>query len=135
MKRESGFQAALIRTLHNLFEGCIVLKLDAKYMQGIPDLIILYGPFWAMLECKKSENESKRPNQEYYVNLINNEMAYASFVYPENVQQVLGELEEYFNNMGQILIDNPNIILKESFSNGVFINNMMSQHPYQVAVA
>lgn len=135
MKRESGFQAALIRTLSNLFNGCIVLKLDAKYKQGIPDLIILYGPFWAMLECKKSENESKRPNQEYYVNLINNEMAYASFVYPENVQQVLGELEDYFNNMGQILIDNPNIILKESFSNGVFINNMMAQHPYQVAAA
>lgn len=135
MKRESGFQAALIRTLSNLFKGCIVLKLDAKYMQGIPDLIILYGPFWAMLECKKSENESKRPNQEYYVNLINNEMAYASFVYPENVQQVLGELDDYFGKMGMMLIDSPDIILKESFSNGAFINDMIMRHPYQIAAA
>lgn len=94
-KRESSFQADLIRELKERFPGCVVLKNDANYIQGIPDLSVLYKDKWAMLECKKSEKEKKQPNQDYYVNKLNG-MSYASFVFPENKEEVLNELEQSF---------------------------------------
>ena len=94
-KRESSFQADLIRELKERFPGCVVLKNDANYIQGIPDLAVLYKDKWAMLECKKSEKEKKQPNQDYYVNKLNG-MSYASFVFPENKEGVLNELEQSF---------------------------------------
>lgn len=64
---ENKFQANLIKELKKLFPGCIVMKNDASYIQGIPDLLILYNDKWASLECKKSASANKQPNQEYYV--------------------------------------------------------------------
>lgn len=90
--RESGFQARLIRTLKNRFPGCVVLKNDANYIQGIPDLTIFYNDRWAMLECKRSENESHQPNQDYYVERMD-DMSFARFIFPENMEEVLNELE------------------------------------------
>ncbi len=101
MKNENVFQASLIRTIKNLLPGCIVLKLDPNYIQGIPDLLILYGITWAALECKKTENASHRPNQEYYIEAMNT-MSFATFVYPENVQQVLKDMIAYFNYINSI---------------------------------
>lgn len=99
-KRESEFQAGLIRELEKRFPGCLVMKNDANYIQGIPDLTVLYKDRWAMLECKKSEKDMKKslgrnPNQGYYVNRFN-DMSYASFVFPENKEEVLNELEQSF---------------------------------------
>ena len=37
-KLERDFQSKLIKELKNLFIGCIVMKLDSSYIQGIPDL-------------------------------------------------------------------------------------------------
>lgn len=91
--KENAFQAALIRELKLLFPGCVVLKNDPNYIQGFPDLTILYKDKWAVLECKKSKTSSKRPNQEYYVNLLG-EMSYASFISPENREDVLNELQQ-----------------------------------------
>lgn len=51
---ENKFQANLIKELKKLFPGCIVMKNDASYIQGIPDLLILYNDKWASLECKKA---------------------------------------------------------------------------------
>lgn len=93
--KENAFQAALIRELKSLFPGCVVLKNDPNYIQGFPDLTILYKDKWAVLECKKSKTSSKRPNQEYYVNLLG-EMSYASFISPENREDVLNELQQAF---------------------------------------
>lgn len=95
MKNENKFQADLIVRLKDEFEGCVVLKNDPTYMQGIPDLVIFYGSKWAALECKKTKNASKRPNQEYWVNRLD-DMGYARFVYPENEDLVLEELRQYF---------------------------------------
>lgn len=92
-KRESQFQANLIKKLKNRFPDAIVLKNDANYIQGIPDLLILRGSKWAALECKKDEGSSRRPNQEFYVNKMN-EMSYATFIFPENEKEVLDELEQ-----------------------------------------
>jgi hypothetical protein len=90
---ESKFQADLIKELKQLFPGCVIMKNDPEYIQGIPDLTILYGAKWATLECKKSKKSSHRPNQEYYVDKLNG-MSYSAFVYPENKEEVLNELQQ-----------------------------------------
>ena len=95
MARENSFQAALIKDIENRFEGSIVTKLDSGHIQGIPDLLVLYKDKWAALECKKSCNEKHQPNQDWYVEHMN-AMSYASFVYPENKEKVLNEIEESF---------------------------------------
>lgn len=95
MKRESKFQHGLIQTVKNRWPGAVVLKNDANYTQGIPDLLVLYEDRWAMLECKRSENEAHQPNQDYYVSKLNG-MAFARFICPENAEAVLDELDRYF---------------------------------------
>lgn len=92
MKRESKFQLDLIDELEEMFPGCIILKNDSSYIQGIPDLLVLYCNKWAALEVKKSANESHQPNQDYYVEIMDN-MSFASFIYPENKEEVLYELQ------------------------------------------
>jgi hypothetical protein len=95
MKKESEFQRNLIDTLYELFEGCIILKNDPSYIQGFPDLTILWKKRWAVLEVKRSENESWQPNQEYYINYLNR-MSFARVVYPENREEVLYDLQRSF---------------------------------------
>ena len=51
---ESKFQSNLIKELKSMFPGCIVMKNDSSYIQGIPDLIVLHQDKWATLECKKN---------------------------------------------------------------------------------
>ena len=92
-KLERDFQARLIKELKQIFKGCIVMKNDSSYIQGIPDLLILYRDKWAALEVKKSATAHHQPNQEYYVELMD-EMSYASFIYPENKEEVLYELQQ-----------------------------------------
>lgn len=90
---ESKFQAQLIRDIKKLLPGCLVLKNDPDYIQGIPDLTVLYGERWAFLECKRSEHEHRQPNQQYYISKAMG-MSYGSFVYPENKREVLNELQQ-----------------------------------------
>lgn len=92
-KLERDFQAGLIKEIKNMFVGCIVLKTDPTYIQGLPDLLILFKDKWASLEVKRSRNASKRPNQEYYVNLMNN-MSFSKFICPENKEEILNELQQ-----------------------------------------
>lgn len=95
---ENRFKTNLVDELENMFPGCIICHLDPNETQGIPDLLILYKNKWAALEGKKSENDRyhhKRPNQEYYVDLMN-QMSFASFIYPENKESVLNELQRAF---------------------------------------
>ena len=92
---ENKFQANLIKELKTMFPGCVVLKNDPDYIQGVPDLLILHKNKWASLECKKSANAKKQPNQEYYVGLMN-EMSFSKFIFPENKEEVLNELRETF---------------------------------------
>lgn len=95
--KESEFQRELIKDLRKLFSGCIILKNDPTYLQGIPDLIILYKNHWAMLECKKSEHAHKQPNQEFYVELLN-KMSFARFINPTNKEAVLNALQKAFGD-------------------------------------
>jgi hypothetical protein len=90
---ESKFQSDLIKELREIFPGCVILKNDSSYLQGIPDLTILYGNRWAVLECKDSATARYQPNQEYYLDLLNR-MSVAQTVYPENKDAVLNYLVE-----------------------------------------
>lgn len=94
---ESQFQARLIREIKSMFPGCIVMKNDAGYKQGIPDLTIFFKNKWATLECKKDSRAKKQPNQEYYVRRMN-EMSFSRFICPENKEEVLHELQQAFEH-------------------------------------
>ena len=93
---ENRFKTKLIDELEEMFPGCIIVHLDPNEIQGIPDLLILYKNKWAALEVKKESSAHKQPNQEYYVDMMNN-MSFARFVYPENKDKVISELKEHFN--------------------------------------
>ncbi len=90
---ESGFQDRLRDELKELFPGCMIFKMDQ--IQGIPDLLVLYKNKWASLECKRGTRSKKQPNQEYYVNLMN-EMSFSRFVNNDNKEEVLRELQQAF---------------------------------------
>ena len=94
---ERDFQGNLIKDLKKMFPGCIVMKNDSSYIQGIPDLLILHNDKWASLECKKTANANRQPNQEYYVGIMN-EMSFSRFIYPENKEEVLSELRKAFKS-------------------------------------
>lgn len=93
--KENEFQSKLIKELKTIFPDCIVMKNDAGYIQGIPDLLVLYNNKWASLECKQSATAHKQPNQEYYVGRMN-KMSFSRFICPENKETVLYELQQTF---------------------------------------
>ena len=92
---ESKFQSNLIKEIKDRYPGCIVLKNDSSYIQGIPDLSIYYRDKYAMLEVKKNAMASHQPNQDYYVEKLN-EMSFSQFIYPENKDRVLSDLDQHF---------------------------------------
>lgn len=90
-----GFQRKVIRELEKLLPGVIILKNDPEYIQGIPDLLFLFNDRWGALEVKRSSSASVRPNQAYYVDLMDS-MSFASFIYPENKEEVFDEIQRSF---------------------------------------
>lgn len=99
MAIESEFQKRLIKELKERFPECMVLKNDPNYIQGIPDLMVLGKDKWAALEVKKSAKAHHQPNQDYYVEKMNN-LSFSAFIYPENKEEVLHELERTFGPSG-----------------------------------
>jgi DNA-directed RNA polymerase specialized sigma54-like protein len=89
---KDGFQAKLIRELRYRYPGCVILKNDANYLQGIPDILILWKDRWAALEVKEDASDNVEANQIYYVNLLNG-MSFAAFIYPANRDEVIHDLQ------------------------------------------
>lgn len=94
-KLESGFQDKLRKELKSRYPDSLIFKMDQ--IQGIPDMLILYKDKYAFLENKKSASATHQPNQDYYINKLNN-MSFARFVFPENKDKVLEELDLYFRD-------------------------------------
>lgn len=94
---ESKFQSDLIKELKERLPGCIVMKTDPNHIQGIPDLFLVWEDKWAALEVKKSKNARRQPNQDHYVALMN-AMSFASFIYPENKEDVLNAIQQTFGS-------------------------------------
>jgi hypothetical protein len=95
--KESTYQRKIIDKLRDMFPGCVVLKNDAGYISGIPDLSIFYNDKWAMLEVKVSRDAATQPNQYHYINTLN-AMSFASLIYPENEEAVLYALQSAFRS-------------------------------------
>lgn len=93
--KENEFQKIVKVELMKRFPDCIILKNDSSYIQGIPDLTIFYKNHWATLECKRSKYAKRRPNQEYYVTKMN-DMSFSAIIYPENMEEVLNDMERSF---------------------------------------
>lgn len=93
--KEAQYQSQLIKKLKNIFPGCTVLKNDSSYLPGIPDLTILFNDRWAMLEIKASAKAKEQPNQRYYVDQLD-ECSFAAFIFPENEEEVLNDLQHAF---------------------------------------
>ena len=92
---ESQYQAKLIKKIEKLFPGCVILKNDPTYQQGMLDLIILWENCWASLEVKISPSANLQPNQEYYVERLG-KMSYAAIIYPDNETEILSALQQAF---------------------------------------
>jgi hypothetical protein len=95
--REGEYQNKIIKRLESMFPGCTVFKTDANYRQGFPDLLILWNRHWAALEVKTSPMAASQPNQDYYVNRLN-EMSFAAYIYPESEEEVLSALQQAFES-------------------------------------
>ncbi len=78
-----------------MFPECLVILTDPGYIQGLPDLLILYRKRWAALEVKTSIKAHIQPNQTYYVNMLD-QMSFASFISPEVERDVLSDLQQAF---------------------------------------
>lgn len=89
---ENRFKRELRKEIERRLPGCLVLHLDPSDIQGIPDMLVLYEDRWAALEGKKNASASHRPNQDYYVNMMD-DMSFAAFIYPENREEVLHAME------------------------------------------
>lgn len=89
-----------------MFPGCLVLKNDAGYRQGIPDLVVFYEDRWAMLEVKAYEDAPHQVNQDHYVERLN-AMSFAAFIYPKNERAVLHALRKTFLSTGSARLSQP----------------------------
>jgi hypothetical protein len=103
---ESAYQSKLIRKLKRMFPGCVILRNDPQYQQGMLDLTILWQCLWAMLEVKASATAPYQPNQEYFIGQLD-DMSFASMICPENEEEVLLALQEAFSSRGSACIPQP----------------------------
>lgn len=99
---ESEYQQELKKKLEHIFKGCVILKNDPNYIQGFPDLTIFYKHKWAVLEVKKDISEMSKTtasirNQKFYIRMLD-KMSFARFIYPQNEEEVLNELQQAFRS-------------------------------------
>ena len=98
-EKERKFQNDLKKKSKALLPGAVIIEPDPHQRQGLPDLLILYKNQWAALECKRDRVAHHQPNQNYFVRKMYN-MSFARFIYPENEEEVLNELQESFRSRG-----------------------------------
>lgn len=96
---ERTFKKRLVREIKRLWPEAIVLSIDPTLIRSFPDVLILFGDRWAALELKSRKGAAVRPNQEHYVEQLNN-MSFARFIYPDNMQEVLDELGRFISEEG-----------------------------------
>lgn len=95
-KLESEFQAKLVKRFEEeLLPGCMVLVKPGYYVQGFPDLLILYKNQWAALEVKRSMSAPYEPNQEWYIGELDG-MGFAAMICPENSKEIIDEVLRAF---------------------------------------
>lgn len=96
--RENEYQSKLKKKIIDRFPGAIVKKNDPSDMQGFPDLTVYYGKHYALLEVKRDDRSSHRPNQDYYIDKVRSEGGLAFFISPEKEELIFNELETAFQS-------------------------------------
>jgi hypothetical protein len=104
--REAEFQHRLMGRIRDYLPGAFVTKNDAQFLQGIPDLLVLFEDRWAVLEVKRSADDPYQPNQEYYLDLLGR-MSFSATIYPENEEEVLLALQQAFGVARQARLFEP----------------------------
>ena len=93
---ESEFKVRVKNRIQDRFPNLDLDFIDYNgYNRSMPDTFVIGPHVWAALEYKRSEDASHRPNQEYHISRLNKK-GYATFVCPENLEEVLDELEVLF---------------------------------------
>lgn len=91
---ERDFKSRVVSDIRKkILPGCLLTMGNSASQQGIPDVFIVYYDKWAMLEFKRAPNSIHQPNQDYFVDKFN-DWSFAAFIYPENAEEVLSELEQ-----------------------------------------
>jgi hypothetical protein len=93
---ESQFKRHVKKRITERFPNLDLDFIDTAY-RSMPDTFVIGPGVWAALEFKQSEDSSHRPNQDYHI-LRLNKKGYATYVSPENVEEVLDELEILFSS-------------------------------------
>ena len=109
---EGPYKTHLIKRIRNeVLPGSIVLKNDANYMQGIPDISVFYWDRYGMLEVKTSPPAPSdfEPNQKWYISLFAG-WAFGACIYPENEEEVLRELQSALQSDGQARLPVPEFV-------------------------
>lgn len=94
MIRENAYQSKLIKKLRQLHPDWIIVKNDANYLQGIPDWTVFANGKYAFFDVKRSSDAVHQPNQDWYINNANETGAFGMFVYPENEEEFLNEIQQ-----------------------------------------
>lgn len=98
MKSEAEFKSKLYKEIRERFPGAEVMINDPNYIQGFPDAsVFLPNGRYILLEGKKEEKSSRRPNQDYYVN-ESPFKNHSFFVHPKNKKEVLEEIERRYKS-------------------------------------
>jgi hypothetical protein len=106
VSREGPYKTRLKHRIEDMFPGCVIVKADSSDLQGIPDLLILFGDRWAALEVKISLRARTQPNQPYWVDRLG-EMSFAAFICPEIEDEVLHELAKAFGSRRRSRVAQP----------------------------
>jgi hypothetical protein len=99
-KLENQYKTELKNRMETRFPGALILKNDEQLLQGIFDLVMLWGPWYAAIEVKKDADAPYRPNQEYYLDRVVKMGGLAFTIYPENEEEVLYEIQRSFQACG-----------------------------------
>lgn len=94
---EGKYKDHVTEILRFNFPECEILYNDSAARQGIPDILLLVGPHWAMLEVKPSADAAYQPNQEWYIEKFN-QMGFSSVIHPENEAEVIDALKQAFSS-------------------------------------
>ena len=95
---ESKFKNRVMRKLKEIDGGFFFTK-EAMSLRGYPDILGCYRGRFIALEVKRSKADSTRatgrtPLQKYILEKINDAGGYATFIYPENEDEVFTTIKE-----------------------------------------
>jgi hypothetical protein len=97
MQLESEFKKQVKQRIRERFPNLDLDFINTKpYNRSMPDTFVI-GPWaWAALEFKRSALAAQQANQDYHIERLNRK-GYATFVFPENLEEVLDDLEGVFS--------------------------------------